>query len=65
VTDILAAAHAARRIHARSAVSPITGGNTFNIKAESLRLGDFTAAEVTALPGEHTAESCTGSARPD
>ena len=43
------------RIHARSESSPITGGSAFNIKAESLRLGDFTAAEVAALLGEHTA----------
>ncbi|HYN77111.1 MAG TPA: ATP-binding protein [Lamprocystis sp. (in: g-proteobacteria)] len=45
------------RIHARSEPSPITGGSAFNIKAKSLRLGDFTAAEVTALLGEHTADT--------
>lgn len=38
------------RIHARSEPSPITGGNAFNIKAKSLRLGDFTPAEVAARP---------------
>ena len=43
------------RIHARSEPSPITGGSAFNIKAKSLRLGDFTAAEVTTLLHEHTA----------
>lgn len=35
----------------------ITGGSAFNIKAESLRLGSFTAAEITALYAEHTAET--------
>ncbi|MBB1127424.1 AAA-like domain-containing protein, partial [Thiospirillum jenense] len=45
------------RIHARSEASPITGGSAFNIKAESLRLGDFTAAEVAALLTEHTTET--------
>ena len=45
------------RIHARSEPSPITGGSAFNIKAESLRLGDFTADEVAALLQEHTTET--------
>ncbi|HPB74235.1 MAG TPA: ATP-binding protein [Chromatiaceae bacterium] len=45
------------RIHARSEREPITGGSAFNIKAESLRLGDFTAAETTALLTEHTRET--------
>ncbi|HAS82351.1 MAG TPA: hypothetical protein DCS43_06685 [Verrucomicrobia bacterium] len=45
------------RIHARSEPSPITGGSAFNIKAESLRLGDFTAAEVITLLQEHTHET--------
>ncbi|HYN77977.1 MAG TPA: hypothetical protein VES73_09305 [Lamprocystis sp. (in: g-proteobacteria)] len=45
------------RIHARSEPSPITGGSAFNIKAKSMRLGDSTAAEVTALLGEHTADT--------
>jgi hypothetical protein len=45
------------RIHASSEAAPITGGSAFNIKAKSLRLGDFDAAEVTALLGEHTAET--------
>jgi hypothetical protein len=35
----------------------ITGGSAFNIKAKSLRLGDFDAAEVATLLGEHTAET--------
>ncbi|MBK5963177.1 hypothetical protein CCR95_03495 [Thiocystis minor] len=45
------------RIHASSEATPITGGSAFNIKAKSLRLGDFDAAEVTALLREHTAET--------
>ena len=45
------------RIHARSEPEPITGGSAFNIKAESLRLGDFSAAETRALLLEHTAET--------
>ena len=34
-----------------------SGGSPFNIKAESLRLGDFSAADVSALLGQHTAET--------
>jgi hypothetical protein len=49
------------RIHASSEAAPITGGSAFNVKAKSLRLGDFTADEVTALLAEHTTE--TGSPR--
>ncbi|MCF8167116.1 MAG: AAA-like domain-containing protein [Rhodoferax sp.] len=32
----------------------ITGGSAFNIKSESIRLGDFTQADVTALLQQHT-----------
>ena len=35
----------------------VTGGSAFNIKAESLRIGDFSAAEVRALLNQHTAET--------
>ncbi len=45
------------RIHARSEPSPITGGSAFNIKAKSLRLGDFTEEEVATLLREHTADT--------
>jgi hypothetical protein len=45
------------RIHSRAEAAIITGGSAFNIKAESLRLGDFTRAEVTTLLGEHTTET--------
>lgn len=43
------------RIHSSSEKSPITGGSAFNIKAESLQLGNFAAAEMAALYAEHTA----------
>ncbi|MDP7157647.1 MAG: ATP-binding protein, partial [SAR324 cluster bacterium] len=41
------------RIH-RSDGEIITGGSAFNIKAESLRLGNFSAAEVRRLFEQHT-----------
>lgn len=41
------------RIHVASG-DVITGGSAFNIKAESLRLGNFTEAEVRALYQQHT-----------
>ena len=43
------------RSHAENAV--IAGGSAFNIKARSLRLGDFSRSEVLALLGQHTAET--------
>ena len=42
------------RIH-RSDGEIITGGSVFNIKAESLRLGNFSAAEVRGLFEQHSA----------
>ena len=45
------------RIRSESAGEVITGGSAFNIKAESLRLGDFDEADVRALLGQHTAET--------
>ena len=45
------------RIRASSEGEVITGGSAFNIKAESLRLGDFTRADVETLLGQHTAET--------
>ena len=45
------------RIHASSEAAPITGGSAFNVKAKSLRLGDFGAAEVATLLGQHTVET--------
>ena len=45
------------RIHASSEKEVITGGSAFNIKARSLRLGDFGRDEVGTLLGQHTAET--------
>ena len=45
------------RIRARSEKEVITGGSAFNIEAESLRLGDFSHAEVEALLNQHTDET--------
>ncbi len=45
------------RIHASSEREVITGGSAFNVKAESLRLGDFTEAETKALLTQHTDET--------
>ena len=42
------------RIHASSEKQVIAGGSAFNIKAKSLRLGDFTETEVRSLLGQHT-----------
>ena len=45
------------RIRARSERDVVAGGSAFNVKAASLRLGDFSRPEVTALLGQHTAET--------
>ena len=45
------------RIHSSRENTVITGGSAFNIKAESLRLGDFIAREVNTLLHEHTQET--------
>ena len=45
------------RIHSSTEREVITGGSAFNIKAKSLRLGDFSAAEVAELLGQHTIET--------
>ena len=45
------------RIHSSSANAIIAGGSAFNIKARSLRLGDFSRDEVIALLGQHTEET--------
>jgi hypothetical protein len=42
------------RIHSSSEKTIITGGSAFNIKAESLRLGDFTKNELIELYQQHT-----------
>ena len=38
----------------------ITGGSAFNIKAESLRLGNFSAPEIAALYQQHTEDTGQG-----
>ena len=45
------------RIHSRSEQAPVTGGSAFNVRAESLRIGDFSQAEVQALLAQHTEET--------
>ena len=45
------------RIHSASRNEPVMGGSGFNISSASLRLSDFSRAEVEALLAQHTAES--------
>ncbi len=45
------------RIHSSREQAIITGGSAFNIKAESLRLGNFSRDEMEQLYQEHTAET--------
>ena len=45
------------RIQSTAENAIITGGSAFNIKARSLRLGDFSQDEVRALLGQHTEET--------
>lgn len=45
------------RIHSDQEKTVITGGSAFNIKAESLRLGNFSRQEVEALYRQHTEET--------
>ena len=45
------------RIFSSSQQTNVSGGSAFNIKAESLRLGDFSEIEVRSLLGQHTAET--------
>ena len=45
------------RIHSTAERSVIGGGSAFNIKAESLRLGDFSREEVRSLLAQHTGET--------
>ncbi len=44
------------RIHSSRTQEIITGSSAFNIKAESLRLGNFTSDEIKRLYDQHTAE---------
>ena len=45
------------RIRSGSRNTTVGGGSAFNIKAASLRIGDFTRAEVRALLAQHTGET--------
>ena len=45
------------RMHLEPGKQVITGGSPFNIRAESLRLGDLTEAETRALLAQHTEET--------
>ena len=45
------------RIRSGSGNEIVTGGSAFNIKAESLRLGDFNESEVRNLLTQHTSET--------
>ena len=48
------------RIQSSAENAIIAGGSAFNIKAKSLRLGDFPPDEVRALLGQHTEETGQG-----
>ena len=45
------------RIHSSRDKAIITGGSAFNVKAESLHLGNFNRPEIEALLQQHTAET--------
>ena len=45
------------RIQSSAANALVLGGSAFNVKSKSLRLGDFTEAEVRTLLAQHTAET--------
>ena len=45
------------RIRSGSENAIVAGGSAFNIRAKSLRLGDFSSAEVDSLLAQHTAET--------
>ena len=45
------------RIRSSAANALVLGGSAFNVKSKSLRLGDFSAAQVRALLAQHTTET--------
>lgn len=45
------------RLHISGEAAPITGGSAFNIKAESIRMGNFTQDETLRLLYQHTEET--------
>ena len=56
---ILCGVHDVRdyRIRSRAEDAIIAGGSAFNIRAESLRIGDFSRREVESLLAQHTGET--------
>ncbi len=42
------------RIHVSSDKAPVIGGSAFNVRAESLRIGDFSKADIATLYQQHT-----------
>ena len=48
------------RIRSSTGKALIAGGSAFNVKAESLRLGDFSRDEVLSLLAQHTRETGQG-----
>ena len=48
------------RIHSTAEDRMVLGGSAFNIKSESLRLGDFSKQETQALTAQHTGETGQG-----
>ena len=54
------------RIHSTAEEAIIAGGSAFNVKAKSLRLGDFSRKEISLLLAQHaeaTGQAFTGDAR--
>ena len=45
------------RIRSSAEQAVVAGGSAFNVRAESLRLGDFTQGEVDSLLGQHADET--------
>ena len=45
------------RIRSSAEGAHVTGGSAFNVKAETLRLGDFSRSDVTTLLAQHVAET--------
>ena len=45
------------RIYSTARDAHVLGGSAFNVKSQSLRLGDFSEADVGALLAQHTAET--------
>ncbi len=48
------------RIHSTAENRLVLGGSAFNVKAKSLRLGDFSEREIRALLAQHTAATGQG-----